>query len=327
MAGVERCSYHSNPVPNGSPSFVLAHLSDLHATPPIPHGPAELLNKRILGWLAWSRRRRFEHLGSALEALIADLARQAATHVAITGDLTQVGLPSEMEAAVVWLARIGAPDRVSLVPGNHDAYAPAGAPDPWALWAPYMASHDADGLDVGGGVGDARFPFARRLEGGVAIVGVSSAVPTPPLLATGRVGAAQMARLEAVLRTLGTEGRFRVVLIHHPPVPAGQSRRRQLRDAPALRAVLARAGAELVLHGHAHRTRFAALPGPEGPIPVVGVPSSSSVGPRAERIARYHLYRVEPAPAGAPRRFRVAYVARGYDVAGGGFAELDAGTL
>jgi 3',5'-cyclic AMP phosphodiesterase CpdA len=301
-------------VSNGSPPFLLAHVSDLHATTVTPSRWTELAGKRVLGWLSWRRRRRFEHRDFVLEALIDDLPASGARHVAVSGDLTHVGLGSEIADAAGWLARLGPPDRVSLVPGNHDAYGPSRGADPWAAWAPYRTSFAADGLDVA--AGPDRFPFARRL-GPVAIVGVSSALPTAPWLATGVLGDPQRARLESILRKLGDEGAFRVLLIHHPPVPAGQSRRRQLDDAPALRALLARAGAELVLHGHTHRTAVNQVVGPNGPIPVIGVPSASSIGPSDARRARYHVYRIEPA---GERRFRVSYQVRGFDPSSRRFA-------
>jgi 3',5'-cyclic AMP phosphodiesterase CpdA len=310
-------------VSNGSLPFLLAHLSDLHVTAPVARRASELFGKRALGWLSWRRRRRYEHRDFVVEALIDDLPRSGAAHAAITGDLTHVGLASEIEEAATWLARIGPPDRVSLVPGNHDAYGPSASPDPWERWAPYMESRDASGLAVAPGGGPDRFPFARRL-GPVAIVGVSSARPTAPLLATGRLDALQRERLESILRALGDEGVFRVLLLHHPPVPAGQSRRRQLDDAAALRALLARTGAELVLHGHTHRTAIDRIPGPAGPIPVVGVPSASSLGPKEARRARYHVYRIERR---GDRRFCVSYEVRGWDAANGRFAREGDGAL
>jgi 3',5'-cyclic AMP phosphodiesterase CpdA len=310
-------------VSNGFPPFRLAHLSDLHATRPVPGAARDLLSKRALGWLSWRRRRRFEHCDFVLEALIDDLAASRTAHTAISGDLTHIGLTSEILEAAGWLARIGPPDRVSLVPGNHDAYAPSRDPDPWAPWREYMESADAGGLDVAPGRGADRFPFARRL-GPVAVVGASSARPTGPLLATGRLGAEQLARLERVLEKLGGEGLFRVLLIHHPPIPAGQSRRRQLDDAPALREILARTGAELVLHGHTHKTKIGQLEGPGTAIPIVGVPSASSVGPKESRRARYHVYRIE---RDAERRFRVSYEVRGFDPATRRFAHEGEGTL
>jgi len=99
-------------------------------------------------------------------------------------------------------------------------------------------------------------------------------------------------------------------------VPGATSRRRALDDAAAFADVLRRRGAELVLHGHLHRTRIDALPGPRGPIPVVGVPSASHAGPSPERCAAYHLYDIEPAADG---RFEIRYRTRAWQPGRGRF--------
>lgn len=320
----------SRPEPPDNPegkTFTLAHLSDLHATDVRLGSPRDILGKRALGWISWRRRRRREHQASVLSALIADLRRCAPDHVGVTGDLTHLGLPAEIAAAVPWLEQIGPAERVSVVPGNHDAYAGAEGAERWSPWCAYMgASADLAEPDTGVGVhradADTRgFPWVRRLGSRIALIGVSSARPTAPLLATGRVGAAQRERLEALLSVLGAEGRVRVVLMHHPPVAAGQSRRRQLDDAAEVRALFARAGAELVLHGHTHESHRDSVPGPSGTIPVLGVPSSSSIGHRPARRARYHLYQIlaERDEQGRPRCQLVVQV-RGFDASTGCFA-------
>jgi len=298
--------------------FALAHLSDLHATPVRVRSLLELANKRALGWLSWWTKRRKEHLPGVLEALIEDLRAAGADHVGVTGDLTQIGLDSEIAEARSWLERIGPPSRVSVVPGNHDAYAGSGGDERWSPWAPYMVGTDL------GAAGDAGFPYVRRFAR-VALIGVSSARPTAPLLATGRLGQAQRERLERLLARLGEEGLCRVVLMHHPPVPAGQSRRRQLEDADELRGLLQRAGAELVLHGHTHRSHFATVPGPERPIPVVGVPSSSAIGHRPGRRARYHIYRI--VPTGGSAGFALSFCARAFDPLRGCFVAAEERSL
>jgi 3',5'-cyclic AMP phosphodiesterase CpdA len=269
---------------------ILAHLSDLHATPVRLRHPGEILNKRLLGWLSWTLRRRHEHRAAVLEALTADLGRLAPDHVAVTGDLTNLGLEDEFQSAARWLRRLGGADRVSVVPGNHDVYVKTAHAETWAPWAPYLAPLPAAGAPATGAV---RFPTIRRCAG-LALVCASSARATLPLLATGRLGRGQRERLEQVLGELGEEGAYRVLLLHHPPVP-GESARRRLTDAAALRDILARVGAELVLHGHSPGSHFAALAGPKGPIPVVGAPSASALGRRrpSER-AGYHVYRVAP---------------------------------
>ena len=59
------------------------------------------------------------------------------------------------------------------------------------------------------------FPSLRR-RGPLALIGVSSAVPTAPLMATGWLGRDQLEALERLLIGLSTEQLFRVLLIHHP---------------------------------------------------------------------------------------------------------------
>jgi 3',5'-cyclic AMP phosphodiesterase CpdA len=298
--------------------FRVAHLSDLHATP-VRTAFAPLLGKRFFGWLSWQLRRRHAHLPRVLDALLADLRREAPEQIVVTGDLTNVAGEEEFPDARRWLERIGAPERVSLVPGNHDAYVAVPCARGIGLWREYIDS-DAQGAAARAGATPGAYP-AVRVRGPVAVVGVCSALPTPPLMATGRVGAAQLARLEASLASLGAAGLFRIVLIHHPPQPGAVSRRRALRDQGALRAVLARAGAELVLHGHTHRTRVDAVAGPAGPIPVVGARSASDVGLEDEKRAQYHVYEIERAAAG--EGFRVRMRVRGYDPAAEAF--VDAG--
>ena len=78
-----------------------------------------------------------------------------------------------------------------------------------------------------------------------------------------------------------------------------------LRDARALRDVLRRTGADLVLHGHGHRTTFQSVEGPEGPIPVVGARSASYLGEDPDKRAQYHVYEIEPNLA-AGQRFRIS---------------------
>ena len=283
--------------------FTLAHLSDLHATPVRVDRWGDVLNKRVLSWLSWSRKRHKEHRAEVLEALVEDLASVAPDHVAVTGDLTNLGLEHEFADALPWLERLGGPGRVSVVPGNHDALVAVPKERGFDHWSAYMGSTP----DAKGGDG---FPSLRRF-GRMALVGVCSARPTLPLLASGRVGAEQRVRLEQLLATLAKEDVFRVVLIHHPPLPGVLSPRKHLSDASEVSEILSRHGAELVLHGHTHESSVAELPGPEGPIPVIGVPSSSAVGRHGpERRAGYHVYRIDLDAIGG---FRLSWMTRGFD--------------
>jgi 3',5'-cyclic AMP phosphodiesterase CpdA len=296
------------------PMFTLAHISDPHLGPLPPVRPVELMNKRFFGWLSWVRRRRALHRPEVLAAMAADLAGMAPDHLVITGDLTNIALPGEFALVGRWLESLGAPEAVSVVPGNHDAYVAV----PWetslAKWAAFMACEEA-GTAAAGPQG---FPFVRH-RGPAAIIGLSSAQPTPLFQAHGTLGPAQLERLDAVLRRLGKEGRFRVVLLHHPPSLDKVVWRKRLVDAEAFRAVIAGAGAELVLHGHDHTFGSETIPGPGGPVPVVGVPSASAGRDGGRHpIAHYQLYRIEK----ANNSWCIEVSARGFDAATGAFRQV-----
>lgn len=289
----------------------LAHLSDLHATPVSAARPASLLGKRGLGWISWNLKRARRHRPEVLERLLADLAGQRADHVAITGDLTNVALEEEFLGAAAWLERIGSPERVSLVPGNHDAYVRVPAARSWDRWAAYLAG---DGWREGSPAPTHDDYPVLRVRGRIALVGLCSAQPKGWLEATGTLGEPQLARLEPLLARLGDRGLCRVVLVHHPVAEDGTAARRRLTDAAALRDVLARSGAELVLHGHGHRTSFAEVAGPAGRIPVVGVRSASHAPTSEDKRAQYHVYGIEP-PAVPGARWTIRARVRGYDPA------------
>ncbi|MEM7412346.1 MAG: metallophosphoesterase [Myxococcota bacterium] len=268
------------------------HLSDLHATEPSWRGTVAGGGKRWLGALSWWGRRRRRYRPEVLEALLPAVEALAPEQIVVTGDLTQLGLPGELAAARGWLERLGPTSRVLAVPGNHDAT--AATPDPAShVWDAYLR-------DPAAPAGEAAFPSIREV-GEISLVGLCTAVPTALLDATGHVGAAQLARLEATLERLGRAGRTRVVAMHHPPESGVTHRRRALHDGAALRGVLRRVGAELVLHGHLHRTHRGAVAGPNGPIPVVGVASASRQGGEGVRRGGFHTYDIETQPGGAPR--------------------------
>lgn len=265
-------------------SFLLAHLSDAHIGP-LPRPRArELLGKRLTGYLNWTRRGMLHDM-PVLAALVADLRAQAPDHIAMTGDILNIGLAAEFPPARAWLETLGDPADVSFVPGNHDAYVRAAVPHLSRTFAPWVAEPERGGAAF-------EFPYLRR-RGTVALIGLSSAVPTAPFLASGELGGRQRAALGPLLDEAERDGLARIVLIHHPPHRAGARGARGLRDSRALEAILARHGADLVIHGHNHRTSVAHLPGPRGPIPIVGVPSASAVPGSPGHRATYHLYRVE----------------------------------
>ncbi len=292
--------------------FVLAHLSDPHLGPLPAARLRELLGKRATGLLNWRRKRHLVHRADALARVVADLKAQGSDHVAVTGDLVNISLAAEYPPARAWLASLGSPRNVTLVPGNHDVYVRAALQYPRLHWGDYMRADDDDPA-----AGAAAFPFVRR-RGPLALIGLSSAVPTSPFLATGQLGAAQIERLAAALERCAGEGRFRVVLIHHPPASKPARRFKRLVDGAQFRAALARHGAELVIHGHDHEHSLVELPGPRRRIPVMGVPSASAMPPGEHDAAGYNLYRIE----GGGGAWRCEAIARGLARDGGAVVEI-----
>ncbi len=290
-----------------SSGLYFAHLSDPHLTSLDGVRWRQLLNKRVLGYLSWRRRRRAEHRSEVLDVLLEDLERMRPEHIVITGDLTHTGLPDEFHQARLWLERVGAAERVTVVPGNHDAYVRSSWSNTFSLWEPFMRS-DAPPEVVPQGAGDENIFPSLRIRNGVALIGLSSARATAPFLATGSLGREQLERLQLLLQRAAGERLFRIVLLHHPPRPEDEKWRKRLTDGRALCRVLERAGAELVLHGHGHRSLRSELAVGGHRIPVFGIPSASATGTREGRGAQYYLYKVSR----AADSWSVQVMVRGY---------------
>jgi 3',5'-cyclic AMP phosphodiesterase CpdA len=262
---------------------------------------SELVGKRITGYINWQRRRRFIHDPGTLAAIVADLRRQTPDHIAVTGDIANIALAAEFTQGREWLEGLGSAQEVTFVPGNHDIYVREAAKFAGRQCGAYMSDDDAAG----------GFPFVRR-RGNIALIGLSTGVPTAPFLATGWLGTNQLAGLAAVLNGLKNENVFRVVLIHHPPVSAA-ARHKQLLDAPVLKRVIAAHGADLLLHGHDHLHMINWLDGPSGTrVPAVGVPSASARGDTGRDLAAYNLYQID----GTRGAWRCALISRGLDASG-----------
>lgn len=270
----------------------LAHLSDPHLPLPDQVDWRDLMNKRVTGYVSWRRHRRSVHDPRVLSALKADLEETQPDHTVVTGDLTNLALPAEFDGAIDWLAKLGPPERISVIPGNHDAYIETPWNQSFGRLAAYMTQNDEELKTEA-----SSFPFIRKI-GRIGIIGVSSAIPTRWFSAAGMIGEDQLQRLGTMLKQLGEDGYFRTVLVHHPPIDGSARVRKQLRDGPAFRDVIGKAGAELVLHGHNHRFDQGEVDTPLGRAPVIGVPSASSWPRHGMKPAAYHIYRIGSAPEG-----------------------------
>jgi 3',5'-cyclic AMP phosphodiesterase CpdA len=283
-------------------AFTLAHLSDPHLAPLPAPSLRELIGKRATGYLHWTRTRHKIHRREVLDALVADLRAQRPDHIAVTGDLVNIALEAEFAPARAWLESVGTAEHVTVVPGNHDAYARTTQGRFAEIWRDYLRGDGALTADP------ITFPFLRQ-RGPLALIGVSSAVPTPPFMATGWLGQAQRDVLDRILSELSAEPVFRVLLIHHPLRSEKGSRHKRLTDSDELLALLKRYGVELILHGHDHIHSTMWFDGPRGRIPAVGVPSASAIAHGHYPAAAYNLFSID----GDGEAWRCEQAVRGFD--------------
>ncbi|WP_438002012.1 metallophosphoesterase [Sorangium sp. So ce185] len=288
----------------------IAHLSDLHLLSLEGAIPFRLLNKRLTGYINLRFRRRAIHKPHAVHAAAKEIRRLGIDHVVITGDVSNLALEREFVLVRSFLQRdLGLPpERVSIVPGNHDAYT-KGAHRSQRFsqyFAPYLRSDlpldDAAKRDDGAGGSDgggSAFPFVH-LRGPVAFIGLSTAWPRPPLVASGRLGPVQLRALERVLSHPEVRRRTPIVLQHHPfhnPASRAKTLLEGLGDAAAEGRLLRHVSRGLLLHGHLHRRIHRKLHTERGHIDAVGAASASLLHESDERMAGFNVYEVDDAGA------------------------------
>jgi 3',5'-cyclic AMP phosphodiesterase CpdA len=274
----------------------IAHISDLHVIALDGAVPFRLLNKRLTGYVNLKLVRSHMHQLRLAQAVAREVRRGGFDHVVITGDLTNLALEQEFERARTLLEEdLGSsPDAVSIVPGNHDVYTHgAHRSRRFDHYLGRFASSDLPGL--GGVTLPGAFPFVR-LRGPVAIIGLCSALPRPPLVASGVLGAAQREALARILAHPEVQTRTPIILQHHPPHnPASRSKTllEGLWDAPEERALLACLTRGLMLHGHLHRRIRRTLVTGTGAVEAVGTSSASLHHAAPDRMAGYNVMELD----------------------------------
>jgi 3',5'-cyclic AMP phosphodiesterase CpdA len=231
----------------------IAHVSDLHVLSTRGFEWRHVLfNKRLTGYanlvLHRGRVYRLDYLTAVLSA-----AAAWADQLVVTGDVTNLALEREFEEARALLDGVARKVEVTVVPGNHDSYLPSvhGEGRFRHHFAPFLRS---DLPELARELSAGPFPCVK-LRGPAAIIGLSTAIPRPPFVASGWLGETQVAALEQILAHPEVRRRLPVILLHHPPVD-DRHRLRVLRDglvdAGRLRAALAPLPRGLVLYGHLH---------------------------------------------------------------------------
>lgn len=222
----------------------IAHISDLHLLEP-RGGHRRALERARLFYLSalrpLSAAGRLLRFRTALEAA----KEKGFDHLVITGDLTEDGKVEQFEEVARLLAesRI-APERVTLIPGNHDAYE---GPDAWlrALEGPLRPFAETSGGEVGKVVD----------LGPLAILPVSTSVHQHWSSSFGQIDSAEF---EAIDRRGADPALLKKALLiaqHHPPHPhkfAPMQWLDGLRENARMLALLAQRATLQVLHGHMH---------------------------------------------------------------------------
>ncbi|MFC5386114.1 metallophosphoesterase family protein [Aquamicrobium segne] len=286
--------------------FRLAHLSDAHLGPLPDVTYRELASKRVIGYINWQKNRRRHMQDAVIDTIIDDMKAHAPDHIAVTGDLVNLALDAEISRARQWLEALGSPSHVSVVPGNHDAYVPGAFVKACHAWGPWMSG---DGQKTP--VDQHSFPYLR-VRGQVALIGVSTARATAPFMANGYLYEAQGRRLADLLEATRARGLCRVVMIHHPPVRGAVKQHKRLFGIGHFARIMARQGAELVLHGHSHLPTLHHIAGVDGMVPVVGVAAAGQAPGTKRPPAQYNLIDIEA--DGSNWRFRLTR--RGLEGAG-----------
>ncbi len=219
----------------------LVHLSDIHFWQ-YEFNPLRLLSKRLLGTasLLVGRARRFR-LERAPE-LVKRVCSLDPDHILITGDLTTTALPGEFHAARSTLsAWLDDPERVTIIPGNHDRYT--------------MRAHRSRRFEdfFGRFSPQHAYPWLRTIGDRTAILGLD---PTRSgVTARGKLPLHQLQRAQDILQEAGPIQRL-LVACHYPVAVPPQHKheyaRKPLENAGEIAGWLSSIGPHLFCCGHVH---------------------------------------------------------------------------
>jgi 3',5'-cyclic-AMP phosphodiesterase len=222
----------------------IAHISDAHVLDPRPSRTRP----------GWSMRTRFLSFGRPLDAVgrqrklrraIDGARRIGANHLVISGDLTEIGAPGEYETLAEVLHDSGLPpERVTLVPGNHDLYSQADGWR-WALEGP-LSDYAATSAGAPGKIVDI---------GAAAIMPIDATFHQPVTRSAGCMADETLELVQKRAADAALASRPLVVVQHHPPFERTTRALHWLDGlvgAARMMHVLETFRNLVVLHGHLH---------------------------------------------------------------------------
>jgi len=182
----------------------IAHLSDLHLLED-SYANRAFGPRARLSYLSFGRRLDPEERRRRAANALEEVQARSVDHLIITGDLTEDGHMEQFEVLAELLAdsRIP-PERVTLVPGNHDAYIDGGALAD-AMKGPLQPYAETSSIAA-----------ALRFRD-VTIVPVSTAFHQSPLRSAGAIAPPELESLAGIAKDPCLDGRPLVFAQHHAP--------------------------------------------------------------------------------------------------------------
>lgn len=232
-----------------NPLMRLIHITDPHLSSLQDLSFLRLRGKRRSGYLSWYKNRRHIHRREILDRLVRAVSAESPDQILICGDLVHIGLEQEIIEAKQWLQSLGSPEKLTLIPGNHDNYAPDSLAAMKLHWSDYLPDRNPGSPEYCNG-----YPV-RRENDEFTLCGLNSSCVTPIFSAAGKLGLKQRDRLVQALHRDPADNRFQCLLIHHPPLPGMTRWRKALRDAAQLQQIIEQQAPDLVLYGHIHCNR------------------------------------------------------------------------
>ena len=240
--------------------FKLGHISDIHVFALGNKDPRRFLNKRILGGANLALKRAKTQNAQVVMAALRKLEELEIDHLSVTGDLTNLALEEEFEAAERIISTFrDATKRVSVIPGNHDYYTHKAAKQ--GLFERQFSEYMVGDLAIyqSGGA----YPYCKLLGEHIALIGLNSGKPMPWFVAAGKIDERELRSLSQLLDDPALSKRAKVVMVHHPLLHyphARVQRVRHLINGEELLRLLRSKDVELAIHGHNHHFEIHAVP-------------------------------------------------------------------
>jgi 3',5'-cyclic-AMP phosphodiesterase len=232
----------------------IAHISDAHVLDPRPSRTRP----------GWALRTRFLSFGRPLDAegrcrkltgALECAKRVGANHIVISGDLTEIGAPGEYETLAEMLHDSGiAPERFTLVPGNHDVYSAADGWR-WALEGPLAAFARTSATNEVGKIVEVA---------GVNLMPIDATFHQPVTRSAGEITPLALEALARHSVDPALADRPLLAIQHHPPFFRATGALHWLDGlvgAGRMMAILGAVRHLFVLHGHLHTIIDRALGG------------------------------------------------------------------